>query len=221
MDSNAMTSDEFVGHFQTVIKYVKEHKEMNEREWSLIRSAFSMLADKHTELINSKFSEAHKEHSAKLQKALKEQDLGMKAVYDRAAKLPEKGDKGDPGKDGRDGRDGKDAEVDEEKIVKSVIEKIPKPKDGKDGRTGHSSAAPHPMRVYDLSTKTDGTTKIFTVPKSVSGIIHMSDFPYVLCEGNGYTINAARTQITLTVTNAPTAGSQLIYQYASMFNLLT
>ncbi len=64
----------------------------------------------------------------------------------------------------------------------------------------------------------DSTTKIFTVPKSVASIVLMSDFPHILFENSGFTINGNRTQITLTVDNAPTTGSQLLYQYSSQFN---
>ena len=64
----------------------------------------------------------------------------------------------------------------------------------------------------------DGSTKIFSVPKGLSGIVIGSDFPTVLMENAGFTINATRTQITLTVTTAPTSGSQLLYMYTSIFN---
>ncbi len=65
----------------------------------------------------------------------------------------------------------------------------------------------------------DGSTKIFSVPKSVTAIIFMSDFPHVLFEGatNGFTLNAPRTQATLQVDNAPSTGSQLVYSYSPMF----
>lgn len=73
-------------------------------------------------------------------------------------------------------------------------------------------------KFHDLSSQTNGTLKVFTVPKSVASIVLCSDFPTVLMEGNGFTLNGTRTQITLTVENAPSAGSKLLYQYSSMFN---
>lgn len=221
LTTEGLTRAEFVDAFQKVIDYAKKIQDGNEKEWSLIQSAFSMLADKHERLLKDKFDAAHVEHSVKVQKALKGQEDGMKFVYDKVNGL-KNGIDGRDGERGSNGRDGKDAkDVDHEQVVADVLAKIPKPKDGKDGKNGHSSATPHPMKVYDLSPKTDGTTKIFTVPKSVSSIVHMSDFPYVLCEGNGYTFNAQRTQITLTVQNAPTSGSQLIFQHAATFNTTT
>lgn len=71
------------------------------------------------------------------------------------------------------------------------------------------------VRFYPLTP--DGTTKIFTVPKSVVSKISMSDFPYVLFENSGFTINATRTQITITTDNAPSLGSQILYEYQQMF----
>ena len=64
---------------------------------------------------------------------------------------------------------------------------------------------------HDMSSQTNGVTKIFTVPKNRGGVVFSSDFPTALMEGNGYTINASRTQITLTIDNANTSGSQLVF----------
>lgn len=74
------------------------------------------------------------------------------------------------------------------------------------------------VKFYDLSTQTDGIKTVFTVPKSLSAIIIGSDFPTILMENNGFTLNASRTQVTLTTINPPSAGSQFLYQYTSVFN---
>jgi hypothetical protein len=74
------------------------------------------------------------------------------------------------------------------------------------------------MKFYDLSSQTNGSKKVFTVPKGLAGIVIGSDFPTVLMENNGFTMNATRTQLTLTFATAPSAGSQLLYQYMSQFN---
>jgi len=71
-------------------------------------------------------------------------------------------------------------------------------------------------KFYPLTP--DGSNKTFSVPKSVASIVLSSDFPTVLMENKGFTINATRTQIVLTTDNAPSLGSQLLYQYSSMFN---
>lgn len=69
------------------------------------------------------------------------------------------------------------------------------------------------VMFYDLSSQTDGSTLSFTVPYGRRAIVLGSDFPSVLMEGNGFTVNASRTTLTLTVANAPSTGSQLLYQY--------
>lgn len=102
--------------------------------------------------------------------------------------------------------------LDEEfKKVNKSISSIPR---GGGGRASHAT------KFFKLTP--DGTTKTFSVPKSVSSIILMSDFPHVLFEGsaNGFTINASRTSITLTTDNAPSVASQLLYQYSEVFNTL-
>ena len=75
------------------------------------------------------------------------------------------------------------------------------------------------MKFYDLSSQTTGSLKVFTVPKSINAIVLSSDFlPNVLMEGNGFTLNSTRTQLTLNVSTAPSSGSQLLFQYSSIFN---
>lgn len=96
-----------------------------------------------------------------------------------------------------------------EELGKSFDKKLSSiPRGG--GRSNNST------KFYPLTA--DGVKKVFTVPKSVASIVLMSDFPNILFEGSGFTINGPRTQITLTITNAPSSGSQLLYQYSSMFN---
>lgn len=94
---------------------------------------------------------------------------------------------------------------------------------GKSGRGGGGSGGGRvagTLQFYDLSSQTTGSLKVFTVPKSRSAVVMCSDFPSVLMENNGFTMNAKRTQLTLTVTNAPSSGSQLLFQYVSLFNIL-
>lgn len=72
------------------------------------------------------------------------------------------------------------------------------------------------INLYDLSSQTDGSTVTFTVPKHRKSIMVLcSDFPLMLFENNGFTVNSTRTQITLTVANAPSQGSQLALQYVT------
>ena len=65
----------------------------------------------------------------------------------------------------------------------------------------------------DISSSTDGVTKTFTVPYSRKSVILCSDFPSVLMEGNGFSLDSTRTSLTFTTDNAPSSGSQTLYQY--------
>jgi len=76
----------------------------------------------------------------------------------------------------------------------------------------------HAMKVYNLSSYTNGTLKVFSVPKNVVGFVISSDFPTILMENAGFTKNAATTTITLTTDNAPSSGSQLSFIYSEVFN---
>ena len=100
---------------------------------------------------------------------------------------------GKPGKDGAAGRDGKDG------------------KPGKDGKITARGGGDIVM-IKDLSALTDGSTLTFPVPYHRKAIMVIgSDFPSVLFENNGFTDSP--TEITLTVSNAPSLGSQLGFQY--------
>lgn len=73
--------------------------------------------------------------------------------------------------------------------------------------------------IYQTLTP-DGSTKVFSVPKNMGGVVIGSDFPTVLMENAGFTVNAARNQITLTVDNAPSLNSQLVFIGNGMFNVI-
>lgn len=159
----------------------------------------------------------------------------------------ERGEKGENGKDGKDGKNGKDGVdgkngldgspdtadtirnklellPDGEKLAIEAIQDLRKELEELRSETKRIEALPrgtaprasNSTKFYPLTA--DGVTKTFTVPKSVAAILHSSDFPNVLYENSGFTINGTRTQITITTDNAPSSGSQLLYQYSSMFN---
>lgn len=102
--------------------------------------------------------------------------------------------------------------LDIDDIIKQLERQISSIPRGGGGRASHST------KFYKLTP--DGTTKTFSVPKSVTAIVLMSDFPHVLFEGsaNGFTINNTRTSITITTDTAPSVGSQLLFQYSEYFN---
>jgi hypothetical protein len=218
--SKIPTREEFTKAFRAVMDYVKRIEAKNKQD-------FDALTETITKKVEAKIKGLDGKDGYTPQKGIdyfdgERGDDGESII----------GPKGEDGKDGKDGSPDKPSDIrdklhslkdderldikyikgydDLEKRIAKGFSSIPR------GR--HSSAPPHPMLIQDLSTKTDGTTKAFSVPKSVSSIIHMSDFPHILVEGNGYTLNAARTTVTLTVANAPSAGSQLIFLYSALFN---
>lgn len=237
------TKQEIVDAFKTITKYVTDIKQGNEKEWSLIKSAISMLGDNLKDQNKSELDQTKKDLMDSVEKAIATLDSRVASLQN--------------GEDGEDGEDGKDA--DESKIVAEVLAKIPQvvdetPEQTRDKleslkgeerldakaikgldeiekrltdkvnsipRGGHSGMAAHPMKFYDLSSQTNGTLKVFSVPKSVNAVVFTSDFPYVLIEGNGFTMNASRTTLTLTVQNAPSTGAQLLLQYSALFNTTT
>jgi hypothetical protein len=168
-------------------------------------------------------------------------EKGDKPVAGVDYPIPENGKDGIDGRDGESivgppGAPGKDGSPDTgEQIIEKINEAeglIKKEKiEGLDEafdsvsrqissipRGGGGSRSKNSSKFYDLSSQTDGVTKSFLVPKSVGAVLFGSDFPSVYMEGNGFTINATRTQITLTTDNAPSTGSQLLFLYTEMFN---
>lgn len=131
-----------------------------------------------------------------------------------------KGDKGDQGKPGKDGSPDTGSQI-IAKINSNKTEKIKASKvEGFDqiesmARTAEANsrlglrAGGDTVYLADLSSSTDGVTKVFTLPINPSRIIMVtcSDFPTVLFLNNGFT--RAGGVLTLTVDNAPSQGSQL------------
>lgn len=156
----------------------------------------------------------------------------------------EKGDRGEtgiaglPGDDGQNGKDGEKGENGSPDTGSQIIEKINA--DDTEGLIkkerieglddafknvdrqissiprGGGGRASHGMKLKVLVP--DGSTKTFSVPKSVTRFVIGSDFPNIYMENAGFTINTTSTQIVLTTDNAPSAGSQLLYVYSEVFN---
>ena len=238
----SVTKGEFQDAVAQIVKYVKDIKQGNEKEWALIKSAISMLGDKlskeNSTKIDAELSRVEEKLSTPIQKALKEQEQGMKFIYDKIAAIED-------GNDGEDGKDGKDADV--TKIISEVLKQIPpdveetpeqlaekldsidylKGLQDLEKRMGAridslprgGARSSHSTRFTDLSTKTNGVLKVFAVPEGLSGVLFSSDFPTVMMEGNGFTLNSTRTQLTMTTVNAPSSGSQLIYQSVDIANI--
>lgn len=99
-----------------------------------------------------------------------------------------------------------------EKKLNERIDRIPT------GRSAGGFRASHYTAYFPLTP--DGTTKIFTVPKSIYAVVHGSDFPHIYFESatGGFTLNSTRTQLTFNTVEAPTANSQLVFAYSKVFN---
>ncbi len=185
------------------------------------------------------------ESLASLRQVLQKQmeDIQVKLSKEKKGDKGDKGDVGEPGEtpikgidyfDGKKGEPGANGSPDTPQEIVEKIESLTgaarldaraiKGLDEVEARlNSRITAAATPrsnngVKFYDLSSQTNGSTKIFTVPKGLAGVIIGSDFPTILMENNGFTLNKTRTQLTLTFATAPSAGSQLLYQYSSMFN---
>jgi len=146
------TKAEVQDAFRMVIKYVQDLKASNEREWSLVKSAVSILGQQVREDASKDLEQMKAEVAKQVDKAMQEQTNAMKFIYDKVNSLESiKGDKGDPGED---------AQVDHAYIIQEVLARIPKPKDGYtpikgidyfDGKDGTHKVGwgAHPLRIFD------------------------------------------------------------------------
>ena len=246
---NQSTMEEMVKFFELVIEFVKQTKEMTEKEVENLRLLYEKALSKVESTQTEQFSDLKNHLLSYCEKEIN------KITSDHNQKMSLIDSKMESIKDGKD--------ADEENIIKSATEAVlanmppvkelepETPEQVRDKleslkeearldktaikglediikdlenkissipRGGGGFKANNAMKFYKLTP--DSSTKIFTVPKSVTSIVLMSDFPNILFEGsaNGFTLNSTRTELTLTVVNAPTTDSQLLYAYSSMFN---
>jgi hypothetical protein len=232
--SKALTKDEFLKLFAQVLKVVKDVKDTNQREWGLIYKAIDVLSKKVKEDSNADLAEIKRQVKDITEKALKEQAISLNVLKDSVARM-RKGKDGHDGIDaalpikgvdyfdGTPGLDGADAPLPTNEELLALITPLVGELEKRVGdkintlpRGGARSS--HSTRFTDLSSKTNGVLKVFSVPESLSGVLFSSDFPTVLMEGNGYTLNKSRTQLTMTTDTAPSAASQLLYQSTDIEN---
>lgn len=237
MDEDSLTREEFVKHFETVVKLVENLKKTNEKEFELIHENFKLMSEKIKDDANSGVSSNKKEMMdycyAEMEKMYKEHEKMMATMDKKMDKIPtveeiksqikiptvEEIEKDLP-KLGKEMRDSLELLQGDERLDISAIkglEKIENEIKRIDNKsTGGGFRASHSTKFYSLTA--DGSTKIFSVPKSATSIVLTSDTPFILFENNGFTINKTRTQITLTTDIAPSNGAQLLYQYSTLFN---
>lgn len=165
-------------------------------------------------------------------------DQGERGTDGKDGKDGVDGKDGKDGKDGVDGKDGKDGSPDtpvqvrdkletltgderlDAKAIRGLEDEIEKlRKEISSIPRGTATRSAQSTLFHDMSSQTDGSNMTFTMPKNLAGVIIGSDFPTVLMEGNGFTMNATRTQATLTTVHAPSSGSQLVFLGRSIFNI--
>jgi len=122
MDEDSLTRKEFTDNFAKVLKFLKNLKEKNQAEFTSFRGIVSDLADKlkgsneenlsglKDKLIND-LSKLETKFSSTIDKALREQEVGMNFIRDKVRSI----------------ENGKDA--DEEKIVQDVLGQLPEYKE--------------------------------------------------------------------------------------------
>ncbi len=235
----SLTKEEFVKSFEVVVNViVKLGEDLKVENKGNIKSLTSLFEDLKTNKTTG-LDKVKEDLLKKVDKALDEQTNSLNFIRDKVRKIKdggkgERGDKGDKGEGikGDKGDVGKQGSPDtseqivskvntsKTKIKKEQIEGIDEVIDNMKAEVGSArgfaARASNATKFHPLTA--DGSTKIFAVPKSVAAILHCSDFPSVFYENSGFTINATRTQITITTDNAPSDGAQLIYQYSGMFN---
>lgn len=84
------------------------------------------------------------------------------------------------------------------------------------GKKGGGGGGGDLFTVEDISSQADGSTKSFTVNKSYKAwfVFASDDLPHMLFENSdGFSLDGARTTLTLNPTNAPQKGSKLFYVY--------
>ena len=116
-DKLTLTKEEFLKSFQNVVNLVlkieKSLVEKHDKNIADMKELFEMLKSQTGKAVSEDTSTAIKQLTGKIEKSLREQESGMKFIYDKVKKIKE-------------GKDGKDADID--KIIKEVLAKISIPK---------------------------------------------------------------------------------------------
>lgn len=237
MVHDVVTKDDFVKAFQHILKWANDTKRKNETEFLLIHQSLNVLADKLKEDTASDTASMRQDVKDAVAAQIKAIDAKLTAVDAKLATVID----GEPGKDADEAKivadviaqiklpDLKEVILDTPEQLAAKLDSIEYLKKFDDlenklndgiKRMGQQVPArsSNSTKFYDLSSQTTGSLKVFAVPEGLAGVLFSSDFPAVLMEGNGFTLNRTRTQLTMTTTNAPSAGSQLLYQYISQFN---
>ncbi len=213
--NTSATKGEVLDAFKAIMELVKSVQKSNEKEWSLIKSAVSMLGEKLKEDATTEaervIAQAQKKlmdtMMSKMQMMMKEHDAKMLAADEKIDSLQSiKGDKGDPGEN-----------ANHDFIIEQVLSKIPKPKDGytpkkgvdyfdgEDGTTRIGWGA-HPLVIQGDGTTVEKVARNINfvggnVSRSPSGVVTVNLVPG---SGTGITGTVNGSNLTFTAATTPT-----------------
>ncbi len=219
---NAATKDDLLETYKKILRLTKSLKTSNNEQLSQgLRSINAHLqrldkeAEKHQVESKSAVDAALKEHALAVKNRLATVKDGKTPIAGVDYRIPADGAPGIPGRNAS-------PPTEEEllALLLPLVEQLEQrinDKISKLPRTGGARSS-HSTRFTDLSSHTNGVLKVFAVPEGLGGVLFSSDFPMVLMENNGFTLNKSRTQLTMTTDNAPSAGSQLLYQSIDVSN---
>lgn len=217
----SVTKTEVMDAFKTLLSFVSQLKQANAEEMSLIKSAVSVMGEKWKEQMQRDIESFKGQALKDIQKALREQEQGMKFIYDKVSSL-------------KDGENGKDA--DEQQVIQSVLAQIPPDVEetptevrdkletlsgderldisaikGLDERLagikqttpiiygGTGTGGGRLVKSYDLSDSLNGILKTFSLPAFWRVIsVHSSSFPMIFRPTTDYTTDAGASTITFT-----------------------
>ena len=239
MDGGAMTKEEFVQAFEQVVDVIKEFRETNAREFDLMKQVIEAFGNNLDGKSNKAIDDLKKglnelfvdERVGGIEKKINEViDRKIRAIDDRMGKVRDgsKGDKGDQGRPGRDGSPDSPAKIKEKleslegdnrldaSAIKGLDDMIKK---GRPMGVAYAAGTRGTVKIYDLSSLLDGTTKTFSLPAFVRVLtVDVSSFPNAMRPTVDFTTDGAAMTITFTSQiDAPTtlaAGQTCIVTYA-------
>lgn len=218
LSKKVITKDNFVTAFKAVLKHLarleeKLTKKTDEQIEAKVAAALQRIESKTNQEI------------ARLQQIERGKDgkTPVKGVDYFDGKTPVKGVDYNDGEPGIDGAIDTGAEIvvkinekaNEKKIKKEKVEGLAEIEEI--ARIARSTVSSLGLRMagdsvflLDLSAQTNGSSKTFDISSTnfrTPLLVLMSDAPYILMNGNGF--SATQALLTLSVANAPSQGSQL------------
>lgn len=234
--SDGISRQEFLESFKSVVALVsRTNAEMLKRNDDTLSSLTEQVQKLYTELeskAESSFAEFKEMFSAKLEKALEEQQAGMNLMYDKANSLRSiQGPQGIPGPEGKSivgpqGEPGKDGSPDtateirdkiesltgEERLDASAVKNLPEFVEKTGSRVGWGA---HPLRIEDDGVVVDKVARTLnftggTLTRDADGTINIP-----VSTGGGTEVWSevpTGSGTTFTLAHTPLAGTLRLYR---------